>query len=208
MKQRTLVSAIAAELFLFSAIDLHACACCADPGEYRQTSSQSVDQYEETQLNGMEFADMAQLFLTDAGDEEVKGISSVSAKYALTVAADPKRWRLTLRAEAGEMGEIILTRPAKMAKFSADIHDGEANRAGGPILYKEWRFEGRPTGGGIFAPGFAAPARYLLIFQGRGNRCDNAEDFTHWRLEISGAKATYALFGKLSSARAVAPDEE
>jgi len=39
-----------------------------------------------------------------------------------------------------------------------------------------------------------------LIFQGRGNRCDNAEDFTHWRLEISGKKTSYAFFGELARA--------
>ncbi len=93
-------------------------------------------------------------------------------------------------------GTLSLPLPARMTRFSADLHDSQ-DRGLGPVLYKEWRCAGVAKGNGIFEKGFTAPARYTLIFQGRGNRCDNAEDFTHWRLEISGAKASYAFFGKL-----------
>ena len=94
-----------------------------------------------------------------------------------------------------------------MTRFSADLHDSE-DRKQGPILYKEWRCAGVAKGDGIFEKGFTAPARYTLIFQGRGNRCDNGEDFTHWRLEISGAKASYAFFGKLLNETAPAVSDD
>ncbi|PWT83255.1 MAG: hypothetical protein C5B44_00905, partial [Acidobacteria bacterium] len=77
------------------------------------------------------------------------------------------------------------------------IHDGKVNGGGGPLLYKEWRFEGLVNGTGFFQPGIIAPTKYFLVLQGRGNGCDNAEDFTHWRLEITGKKAGYALYGEL-----------
>jgi hypothetical protein len=155
------------------------------------------------QINGMEFASAAQLFLVDGPDPEdqVKGVASISESYVISAVREPKQWRLTFRTEDGQSGELILALPSTVAKFAVDIHNGETNAAGQPRLYKEWRLEGRATGKGMFKEGFAAPARYSLVFQGRGNSCDIADDFTHWRLEISGKKADYAFFGELASAR-------
>ena len=192
---RCSVAAITGSLFLFSVIDAPACACCTDPGEYRLTPNQSVGEYERTQLGGMKFDSAAQLYLTDAGEDEVKGLGSISQKNTVSAVLEAKRWRLTFQAEDGKTGVLTLPVPSKMTAFAADIHDGEAEEA--PRLYKEWRFEGNATGDGIFQAGFAAPARYILVFQGRGNRCDNGGDFTHWRLEVSGKKASYAFFGEL-----------
>lgn len=173
------------------------CACCTDEGEYRLSVSQPLSDYQRAQLEGMKFASTAQLFLTDAGEDAVKGLASISQENNLTAALEAKRWRLAFKAADGKTGVLIIPLPAKMTALAADIHDGEPG--GSPRLYKEWRFEGVPTGDGIFKPGLTVPARYTLIFQGRGNRCDNTEDFTHWRLEISGGKASYAFFGELVS---------
>jgi hypothetical protein len=35
------------------------------------------------------------------------------------------------------------------------------------------------------------------VFQGRGNSCDGADNFTHWQLKITGKKADYAFYGEL-----------
>jgi hypothetical protein len=188
-------AAVTGALLLFSALDALACACCTDPGEYRLTPNHPVGEYERAQLDGMKFASAARLYLTDAGEEAVKGLKSISQTNTVSAVLEPKRWRLTFRAEDGQTGILTLPVPSKMTTFAADIHDKEAEEA--PLLYKEWRFEGVVTGDGIFQAGFAGPARYSLVFQGRGNRCDNSEDFTHWRLEISGQKARYAFFGEL-----------
>ena len=155
------------------------------------------------QIRGMEFASTAQLFLVDGpeAEDQVKGLAGISDNYVISAVTEPKQWRLTFRTEDGQSGELILPLPSKVATLTVDIHNGETNRAGEPRLYKEWRLEGGATGTGLFKKGFAAPARYSLIFQGRGNRCDNGDDFTHWRLEISGKKAAYAFFGELASAR-------
>jgi hypothetical protein len=151
----------------------------------------------------MRFAAASQLYLTEAGEEEdAKGISSVSDQYKLAVTIEAGRWRMTFRSKAGEPGTLTLPFPAAMTVFEADIHDGKKSAGNGPLLYKEWRFEGPAEGDGIFQEGLNAPARFSLVLQGRGNRCDNASDFTHWRLSVSGDKAHYVFFGKLA---AVAP---
>ncbi|MEP6955313.1 MAG: hypothetical protein ABI883_00690 [Chthoniobacterales bacterium] len=185
-------------LILFSGAKAQACACCSDPGEYRLEPNKPVGDYERAQLEGMKFAPAARLYLTDAGREEVKGLGSVSPENTVSAVLEPKRWRLTFRTEDGQTGVLTLPLPPKMTAFAVDIHDEEPEQA--RRLYKEWRFEGVPARDGIFNLGFAAPVRYTLIFQGRGNRCDNGEDFTHWRLEISGKKVSYAFFGELVGA--------
>jgi hypothetical protein len=155
------------------------------------------------QIKGIEFGSAAQLFSVDGPDleDQIKGLATLSENYTVTVVAEPKQWRLKFRAEDGKSGELILPLPSKVATFAVDIHNGETNFVGQPLLYKEWRLEGRATGNEMFKEGFTAPARYTLIFQGRGNRCDGADDFTHWRLQISGKKADYAFYGELASAR-------
>jgi len=107
---------------------------------------------------------------------------------------------MTFRAEDGKTGTLTLRVPQVITVFAADIHDGKKSGGKGPLLYKEWRCEGTSEGDGIFQEGFAAAAKFTLVFQGRGNRCDNVEDFAHWRLSISGDKARYAFFGKLATA--------
>ena len=180
------------------------CACCSDPGTYSVQPNEPFTGYTLEQINGIELASAAQLFVVDGPDlqEQIKGLASIADSYAVSAVKEPKQWRLTFRTEDGSNGELILALPSNVAKFAVDIHNGETNSAGEPILYKEWRMEGRAMGKEMFKEGFAAPARYLLVFQGRGNRCDNADDFTHWRLEISGKKSDYAFFGELASARA------
>jgi hypothetical protein len=87
-----------------------------------------------------------------------------------------------------------------MLSYKADIRDGQTSPGGGPLLYKEWRFEGQVSGTGLFRAGTTAPAKYFLVLQGRGNGCDNAEDFKHWLLRVNGTKAEYAFYGELAGA--------
>ena len=188
---------IASAFLLFTARDAAGCACCTDPGEYRLSVNEPISDYQRAQLVEMRFAPAARLFLTDAGEDAVKGLSSISQENNLTAVLEPKRWRLTFRTEDEQSGVLTIPLPARMTALAADIHDGEPGAS--PRLYKEWRLEGAASGDGIFKAGFTAPARYTLIFQGRGNRCDNGADFTHWRLEIAGGKASYAFFGELLS---------
>ena len=56
------------------------------------------------------------------------------------------------------------------------------------------------SGSGFLQRSIVKPTTYFLVFKGRGNGCDNTEDFTHWYLEIRGKNARYEFFGKLDSA--------
>jgi hypothetical protein len=168
-----------------------ACACCSDPGTRRE-AVEKVKDYHRDQIHGLEFDPNAELYMTDAGEGEVKGISAIANTYRLTVTLDDKQWRFTFRTEDGKTGVLTLPIPAKLGVFQVDPRDGRKSAGGGPLLYKEWRWEGVPKAEGIFQKG---AQRYSLVFQGHGNRCDNGSDFSHWRLEVTGKNVSYALFG-------------
>lgn len=198
MKTRTVILLSAAMLvtLLSSPSRVRACACCSNEGDYRIRFSKP-DDYVLGLMKRMRFGGTANLFLTDAGlDEDAKGLALRADKYALSGTLDGSLWKLVF-SDAGKSGTLNLPLPAKMLSFAADIHDGQTSGGGGPLLYKEWRFEGEANGAGFFQSGVIAPTKYFLVLQGRGNNCDNAEDFKHWRLEITGKKASYAFYGEL-----------
>jgi hypothetical protein len=146
----------------------------------------------------MRFGQTARLFLTEAGvDVDAKGLAHPAEAYSLTGLLVSHMWKLTFR-DGNNSGTLDLPLPARMLGYQADIHDGQMSGGGGPLLYKEWRFEGQVNGTGFFQAGITAPAKYFLVLQGRGNACDTAEDFTHWRVAITGKGARYAFYGELA----------
>ena len=186
-----------------------ACACCSEPGTYRISTSKP-DSYKLDLLGQMKFAAKTELYET-AGEDNIKGLdkffqnptsqsSENELSFSLSETFANKSWKLNFKSSNGQTGTLTLPLPPTMVSFAADIHDGKEGGGGGPLLYKEWRFKGNVTGAtGVFQAGIINPTTYFLVFQGRGNNCDNAEDFTHWRVEINGKKADYAFYGEMAS---------
>ena len=176
-----------------------ACACCAHPGEY-QINFVKPDAYKLSVIKRIRFGTKAELWTGEADPEvAAKGLAHPADSYSLTGSLVGNVWKLTFR-NGDESGTLDLPLPAKMLRFAADIHDGRTKpgyRA--PVLYKEWRFEGEVKGTGVFKAGITARTKYVLVFQGRGNSCDVAENFTHWQLKITGKKADYAFYGELGT---------
>ena len=145
--------------------------------------------------------------MPEAGFESIRGLSSIEKEMNSDTTGDlsivdafvNNTWRIEIKTHGGKSGTLLLPSPAKMTIFKVDTHENDA--AGGEaMLYKEFQFNGTiSTGSGIFRSSIVRPTTYSLVFQGRGNECDNSSDFTHWRLEVKGAKASYAFFGKLGS---------
>jgi hypothetical protein len=182
---------------------LWACACCAHPGEYR-VDFIKPDAYKLGIIEQMRFGTTAHLFTGEAEpDDATKGLTHPTDNYSLTGSFADKVWKLTFQ-NGDESGTLSLRVPAKMLRFAADIHDGQTKPGyPEPVLYKEWRFEGDAGGTGCFKAGMTRGTKYSLVFQGRGNSCDNAEDFTHWQLHITGKNAEYTFYGELG-----APDSD
>jgi hypothetical protein len=176
-----------------------ACACCAHPGEY-QMEFVKPDEFKLSVIKRIRFGTKADLWTGEA-DAEVaaQGLTHPADSYSLTGSLVGNVWKLTFR-NGDESGTLDLPLPAKMLRFAADIH-GELAKPGypEPLLYKEWRFEGEVKGTGVFKAGITARTKYVLVFQGRGNSCDGAEDFSHWQLKVTGKKADYAFYGELGA---------
>ena len=174
-----------------------ACACCSNAGDYG-IAFRKPDASELSIMRRVRFGGTAHLFLTEADFEEnARGLGSQAEEYPVNGSLFGNIWKLVFR-DGNKNGTLNLPLPAKMLSYAADIHDGQTSGGGGPLLYKEWRFEGLVNGTGFFQPGIITATKYFLVLQGRGNGCDDAEDFTHWRLEITGKKASYALYGELT----------
>lgn len=196
VRKRLLVSITLFASLLLLPVSVLACACCAEPGEYR-IGLNKLSEYQLGLLYRMRFGNTAHLYTTEADIEEnAKGISGPSETYALAGLLESKVWSLTFR-EGNKFRTLILPLPAKMLSYRADIHEGTSNS--NVTLYKEWRFEGLVNGTGIFRAGISARTKYALVFQGRGNNCDDESNFTHWRLEITGPKARYAFYGEMET---------
>jgi hypothetical protein len=196
---RSFFIVVAIVILLLLPCRIWACACCAHPGEY-QIDFVKPDAYKLSQMGRMRFGTTAYLFTAEADPEEAaKGLVRPVDSYSLSGSLVGNVWKLTFR-NGDESGTLNLQLPAKMLRYAADIHDGRTKPGyPEPVLYKEWRFEGEVDGTGFFKAGITARTKYFLVFQGRGNSCDGADNFTHWQLKITGKKADYAFYGELGA---------
>lgn len=207
-------------LILLFPTNIFACACCAEQGEYSIWTGKPSE-YDLEVISGIEFDKKANLFMTEADFEIIKGLDEIKSDFSsqtwaatagqldLVNSFANKTWKFNLKTKSGKTGVLTLPMPMQMLKFKVDIHDGKIFGAGGPSLYKEFRFKGNvQSGTGFFRAGIVKPTTYFLVFQGRGNGCDNTEDFTNWRLEIDGKKAKYAFFGELPKGKSDESEDE
>ncbi len=181
-----------------------ACACCAERGTYSVWTGVARS-FQLDVLKEMRFSDKAELYMTEAGFEAIRGINMIEAD--LGIGPEPplnladtysrNKWQLLFKTPTGRTGSLVLPRPARMTSRMIDLRD-QTDAVGSVRLYKEWTFTGRVSNGmGFFKSSVSNTPKYTLIFMGRGNGCDNAEDFTDWLLDVEGTKARYAFFGKM-----------
>lgn len=175
-----------------------ACACCSNTGDYH-IGFGKPSEYEFSLMQQVRFGGTAHLYLTEADlEDSAKGLAHRAESYSVKGSLVGNVWKLEFR-DGSNSGTLSLPFPAKVLSYTADIRDGQTSPGGGPLLYKEWRFEGNVNGTGFFRAGIVAPTKYFLVLQGRGNACQSAEDFSHWRLNITGKKADYAFYGELAN---------
>lgn len=182
-----------------------ACACCADAGTY-SILTKKPDSYLLGVFKEMKFAKDATLFTSDAGVEpiNVKGLPKDYNDDNYQAGFDnlnleggflAQKWTLKFTDYKGRNGSLILPLPTQMLKFAVDLEPQK--NTPNTTLYKEFRFQGIAKGTGFLQPSITSNTKYFLVFRGKGNACDNAQDFNYWRLEITGTKANYGFWGKL-----------
>lgn len=181
----------------------HACACCSDFGQ-RHVAAIPLDSYRREQIEGVRFADKAELFTGEA--DEVPGVEPGAAlqtggasQLRLSAAHRNGRWTLNLEGHEGRMGTLAFDLPETVSVFEIDPRDQEhlKGTGKGPRLYKEWKLTSKLLATGIFAPSMASGQRITLILHGYGNSCTSTEDFEHWTIVLHGPKPQVTLFGDL-----------
>lgn len=164
------------------------CACCTDEGEwYQRTEKTNFDELERVR-----FATAVKTYEPPGSDGEL------SSTYFLSHTRTGRRWQLRFRDEQGKTGTLSFALPPRSVNYGADMHDGSDSGLG-PVLYKEWRLSGPAQVTGDFKRVMKGPARFLLIFQGKGNNCTEAGNFKNWTLQISGAGDSYTFYGSLNN---------
>jgi hypothetical protein len=212
MKRRraAICGLLVAPLLCCAPVRLLACACCSEEGQHSVQEEAKPTDAQLAEMHHVKFAPTAQPYV-GAGDlADVKGVADPTMQYTLEAAFNAAHeWQISFRDENGHRGTLSLPlRFARTSTLKIDIHDGAKSAGGGPLLYKEWKFRGRARGDGIFKSGFAAPAEFTLIFQGRGNNCDSGAEFTHWRLDVVGKKADFTFVGQLGEAAPAADEDD
>ena len=169
------------------------CACCAERGDY-SVSTRKLSDHEISELKRLRIAET--FLYTNAGyPDNIKGIIPLTENFTSNFLWQKTGWKFDFKNDKNGAGILNLTKSPTIIDFRVDTYN-----EGEPVLYKELRFKHKVSGGtGIFKNGIAPATDYFLVLQGKGNNCMNAEDFTHWRLEITGKKADYAFFGKLKA---------
>ncbi len=184
-----------------------ACACCAERGFYSVTRS-APDNFYLGLIGEMNFSGTAEFYTSSAGFDAIKGLEDLAKDDKAGKPVDlnivetflMKTWRLNVKTGAGRIGTLALPMPAMMTVRKIDIHDSQDTGLG-VTLYKEYTFNGKVARGtGIFRAA-TKTTNYTLIFQGRGNACDDASNFTNWRLELKGPRVDFAAFGKTKPGR-------
>lgn len=207
MKKILLFTAILFSFVSFTGKKKWYCACCGERGQYT-VSNETLDQYTSGLLSELKFMPNTELY-TGNEDENLGGLKSIKAGYeandwqahpyyfSMNASLGNKAWKLSFKTVDGKTGTLTLPVQKKMVSFKIDIHDTpEGNEV---VLYKEFRFKGTVlSGDGFFKSSLTKPATFFLLLQGRGNNCDNPEDFKNWRLEVKGPGADYTFFGKLN----------
>ena len=118
------------------------CACCADAGEWYQQAERITAEMRK-EINRVKFYEATN------GMSGMEDAPFSDGKFELTRSNDA-RWQLKYSGAQGKNGSLSLPVPIRLVNFGADVRDGHQGGGGGPLLYKEWRFEGAGIGTGVF----------------------------------------------------------
>jgi hypothetical protein len=186
-------------LILASASPAFACACCTNAGQ-RNVATVALDSGKREEIESLRFGGKATLFTGEGDADGIEGITTPSRSYELSAKWRDNRLEFAFHDKLGRTGTLSLARPNTMSVFEVDPRD-RPDAGQGPRLYKEWKLSSSASGTGVFRPGIAPRQILTLIFQGGGNSCTSAVDFSHWTLVMQGPKANYTLFGDLVTAK-------
>jgi hypothetical protein len=144
-------------IFAGLSMPVHRCACCPEDGEWFE-ERQAVDQWLLTELDTLSFHRSAEASPYSEGTS----LASDSDSFTLSVSRRQRQWTFVFKSDKGERGALVLSIPHSSVSFGTDLHDGRRFDAGGPLLYKELRLEGKVWGNGVFAKSIRPNTKFRL----------------------------------------------
>lgn len=206
---------VAVPIVLASSIPALACACCADLGHRVELPEDKLEAAEITELDALKFTPAAQLRLTPAFPDDIKGFKpAVSGEYTLGVRREGGQWKLDIKDNGGNAGTLSFAVPATVDRFEADFAPFEYQKdaaapAAAPapaVTDPAAPSPAKPDEAADLAGStplikewrlsapvtgegmFAIPkdARIRFILQGTGNACTTTADFSHWQAVVLG----------------------
>ena len=172
------------------AVDVHACACCADEGMWYRAKVRRGGEEPQMMKEWAQSVTKASLMVGNADLSEFGQISPTASSSVFGVLSKTVSGRRTVveftDSVSGAVGGLGLTGSVDglPIQFMADIRDGREGEGGGVLLYKELIFEGTAKGTGFFAKGIPAGSKFTLVLQGRGNGCHDKSVYRHWTLRM------------------------
>ncbi|MGE3245484.1 MAG: hypothetical protein AB7F96_07150 [Beijerinckiaceae bacterium] len=172
-----------------------ACACCSEEGQ-RFTGIARFSQTGLPVLQELRFDPAASLYQGAGFPESVKGVHAPPAKpYALKTALAAGALELSLSRPESPGGHVRFILPETFMRLEVDPRVfGGRSPGGGPVLYKEWRFDGTVALTGAFAAARKS-AKGELVLHGSGNSCTDYASFSHWTLSVRGEGVDFTLVG-------------
>lgn len=195
MIHRLLLSpALAFVLVFLSTTSALSCACCSDHGQ-REIRDIRADEWILSEITRLQMDGTANVFNDACGVECIVGIENPEMEYQMTLDNALAPWELAFSYGGNPVGTISFAQPYDMRLMVIDTNP-DTDRPPG-LLYKEWQSSVVATGTGIFERGLGDGTAGEFVFQGQGNRCTSADDFTGWHLSFETPSATFSLFGRL-----------
>lgn len=182
----------------FSSTPALGCACCAETGA-RNIYTEDLDGFMRETLSRLTAVGKAHVYTSACGLDCVDGIRDPQTSYSLTLDSGTDHWRMIFGPRTSPVGELTFLLPQTALSFAVDTEiDTETY---GSILYKELRLDVQIKGTGVFAESVTPEIPAQLILSGRGNLCVAETDFSRWRLDVRGEKASFTMFGQLEPAK-------
>jgi hypothetical protein len=187
-------------LILTVPVPTHPCACCAYEGQWSVHTQEFPG---DGKMHEWFVEELSRLHLdgTLRAAEHGKGSEYFHKVYNVTLNFDGHYWTVLGAGSDSTAFEPILrfTHPEEYEEFKADngVRDGSFVE-----LYKEWRFAGilEPLSGDVPV---ALNQMSVLVLQGYGNNCVNADDFRHWvlnfHIEHDSARELAVAFGAVQA---------
>lgn len=182
---RKIISALVVNLMAAQAF---ASACAVDSGvriENLEEAAFHLPEDEPIKVKGE-----AYLYLSACGFECVLGIENPQESYPYELMLSAKEGVL----DFGDAGIIRFETPYEIEVL---IADRAFDPNGASAVFRELRIDILGQGTGSFGKALERYHSARLILSGKGGACPDISAYSHWRFDVIGEIADYAIYGEM-----------